>query len=265
MVQIDPKKNAEDPANAKSMRIFMKVGKNDIKDETTERALIGFFMIWAFASNQADFTSDKINKDLVLKLHRKEVTISHFVKHSMKDEISSKVLLEEADSFAKYYYKWKYTTDAQELLGQTFTCDWTNYKKVKAKINERFAYWKKDKIKAQEEKLQEEDPTKRAGQLSTRDGSHIFEMPPHPKTTFDDDEFLTLLEGSISLTMEEKKKVIEAIPRLSIEQINELFAIFRDEKQKFAELENEFGDDVAKLKQEREKEIQKNEDKKKKK
>jgi hypothetical protein len=98
------------------------------------------------------------------------------------------------------------------------------------------------------------DASGRQGQLSTRDG-HLFVIPEHPNTQFDEENFLVLLEGSISLTMEEKKRVIEAIPRLSIEQINELISIFQEEKQKFAELENEFADDVAKLKAEREKEI----------
>ncbi len=101
---------------------------------------------------------------------------------------------------------------------------------------------------------QQDDAAGRQGQLSPRDG-HLFVIPPHPNTQFDEENFLTLLEGSISLTIEEKKRVIEAIPRLSIEQINELISIFQEEKQKFAELENEFADDVAKLKAEREKEI----------
>jgi len=94
-----------------------------------------------------------------------------------------------------------------------------------------------------------------AGQLGKRD-KHIFQIPAHPDTTFDEESFLTLLEGSISLTMEEKKRVIQAIPRLKIEQINELIKIFEEEKQKFSELEKEFSDDVSKLKAEREKEIQ---------
>ena len=98
------------------------------------------------------------------------------------------------------------------------------------------------------------DPNARQGQLATRDG-HLFTIPPHPNTQFDEENFLKLLEGSISLTMEEKKRVIDAIPRLSIEQINELISIFEEEKQKFSELEKEFADDVAKLKAEREKEI----------
>ena len=99
------------------------------------------------------------------------------------------------------------------------------------------------------------DPNARTGQLGKRDGN-LFTIPPHPNTQFDEENFLTLLEGSISLTMEEKQRVIDAIPRLSIEQINELISIFTEEKQKFAELENEFADDVAKLKAEREKEMQ---------
>ena len=98
------------------------------------------------------------------------------------------------------------------------------------------------------------DPNARKGQLSSRSG-HIFVIPAHPNTQFDEENFLALLEGSISLTMEEKKRVIDAIPRLSMEQINELISIFEEEKQKFSELEKEFSDDVSKLKAEREKEI----------
>ena len=99
------------------------------------------------------------------------------------------------------------------------------------------------------------DPNSQTGQLGKRDG-HIFVIPPHPNTTFDEENFLTLLEGSISLTMEEKKRVIDAIGRLKIEQINELIKIFEEEKQKFSELEKEFAGDVGKLKKEREKEIE---------
>ena len=91
---------------------------------------------------------------------------------------------------------------------------------------------------------------------------HHFVIPPHPKTTFDEEYFLNLLEGSISLTLEEKQRVIDAIPRLSIEQINELIKIFEEEKVKFAELEKEYGDDVKKLKAEREKEFEMAETKK---
>jgi hypothetical protein len=99
--------------------------------------------------------------------------------------------------------------------------------------------------------------TQNDGQSSVISSSgHSFVIPAHPNTTFDEARFLALLEGSISLTLEEKKRVITAIPRLSIEQINELITIFEEEKVKFGELEKEFGDDVAKLKQQREKELE---------
>ena len=91
--------------------------------------------------------------------------------------------------------------------------------------------------------------------------THLI-IPPHPKTTFDEKNFSVLLEGSISLTLEEKQRVIDAIPRLSIDQINELIKIFEEEKVKFAELEKEYGDDVKKLKAERQREFISAEDKK---
>jgi len=100
-----------------------------------------------------------------------------------------------------------------------------------------------------------------AGDDKSAKKSH-FVIPPHPKTTFDEKNFLILLEGSISLTLEEKQRVIDAIPRLSIEQINELIKIFEEEKVKFAELEKEYGDDVKKLKAERQREFTLAEDKK---
>lgn len=248
------------PIDTKSIEVFLKVSTSDL-DEKTARAIIGFFMIWTFENNLANFSNPKIDKDLVLKLHKKEITISDFVKDSMKDELTTKVLLDQADSFAKYYFKWKYITDCQSILGKSFTCDWSNLEKIKAKITERFNYWAKNPQKALDEKLKEENPNARAGQLPVRT-DHIFTIPAHPKTTFDEENFLILLEGSISLTMEEKKRVIEAIPRLSIEQINELISIFSEEKTKFSELENEFADDIQKLKAERETEIQRTEDKK---
>ncbi len=258
----DPKtgKQIPDPSKAKSVEIFMRL-PNPSLDEATARALMGFYIIWAFERSFADFNSPKINIELVKKLHAKEITIADFVKDSLKDEISSKLLLDKADSFSKYYFKWKYVQDAKELLGEKIEANWENYAKIKSKIDERFAYWEPNPQKALDEKLKEEDPNARAGQLSTR-GGHIFEIPPHPNTTFDEENFLTLLEGSISLTMEEKQRVIDAIPRLKIEQINELISIFTEEKQKFAELENEFADDVKKLKQEREHEIIRTEEKK---
>lgn len=79
-----------------------------------------------------------------------------------------------------------------------------------------------------------------------------MKIPSHPNTTFDEDSFSNLLARSISLTEEEKERVLKAIPRLSQQQINELFNIFEEEQLKFAELETEFASDVEKLKRERE-------------
>jgi hypothetical protein len=54
--------------------------------------------------------------------------------------------------------------------------------------------------------------------------------------TFDEQNFLRLLAGSISLSRAEKKRIIDSIPKLKQTQIDELINIFEDEKEKFAEL-----------------------------
>lgn len=64
-------------------------------------------------------------------------------------------------------------------------------------------------------------------------------------------EVLSLLPNSISLTKEEKLRVIEAIPRLENQQLSELINIFKEEKLKFEELEKEYEEDVKKLKKKR--------------
>ncbi|MEQ1849087.1 MAG: hypothetical protein ABL890_00670 [Candidatus Peribacteraceae bacterium] len=58
-------------------------------------------------------------------------------------------------------------------------------------------------------------------------------VPSHPDTTFDDLQFLTLLRGSISLTRDEKWRIIQAIPKLSQFQVDELQKILVDERAKF--------------------------------
>ncbi len=72
-------------------------------------------------------------------------------------------------------------------------------------------------------------------------------IPPHPNTKFDEKEFVRLLAGSISLTVNEKYKIVDAIPQLSQFQIDELMKIFREEQQKFAELEKKHAEQVAEL------------------
>lgn len=62
-------------------------------------------------------------------------------------------------------------------------------------------------------------------------------VPAHPNTTFDEMYFLKMLSGSISLTKNEKRKIIDSIPKLSQFQIDELIKIFEEERRKFAELD----------------------------
>ncbi len=61
-------------------------------------------------------------------------------------------------------------------------------------------------------------------------------IPEHPETQFDATQFLLLLAGSISLMRDEKWRIIQAIPKLSQFQIDELFKILNEEKKKFSEL-----------------------------
>ncbi len=61
-------------------------------------------------------------------------------------------------------------------------------------------------------------------------------VPAHPETNFDEQKFLSLLRGSISLTRDEKWRIIQAIPKLSQFQIDELQKILEEEKFKFSQL-----------------------------
>ena len=59
----------------------------------------------------------------------------------------------------------------------------------------------------------------------------LFDMLPlaaHPNTTFDERKFVELLAGSISLTYNEKVKILENVPKLSQYHIDELIKIFED-------------------------------------
>jgi len=63
-----------------------------------------------------------------------------------------------------------------------------------------------------------------------------IKIPAH-SLTFDENKFLRLLAGSISLTKDEKRRIIEAVPRLSQYQIDELIKILDEEKNKFSALD----------------------------
>jgi hypothetical protein len=61
-------------------------------------------------------------------------------------------------------------------------------------------------------------------------------IPEHPQTSFDESRFLQLLRGSISLTRDEKWRIVQAVPRLSQFQVDELQKILEEERNKFSEL-----------------------------
>jgi len=71
--------------------------------------------------------------------------------------------------------------------------------------------------------------------MATLNNDHVT-APAHPETKFDEQKFLSLLRGSISLTRDEKWRIIQSIPKLSQFQIDELQKILEEEKRKFAEL-----------------------------
>ena len=64
---------------------------------------------------------------------------------------------------------------------------------------------------------------------------------------FDEQYFLHLLAGSISLTKDEKARIIESIPKLKQSQVDELVRIFEEERRKFAELGQEHVPQLEKL------------------
>lgn len=86
-------------------------------------------------------------------------------------------------------------------------------------------------------------------QLGAKLGAVLkIKVPTHP-LKFDEQYFLHLLAGSISLTKDEKIRIIESIPKLKQTQIDELIRIFEEERRKFAELSEEHVTQLEKLAQ----------------
>lgn len=69
----------------------------------------------------------------------------------------------------------------------------------------------------------------------------------HPLSEFNEATFLDLLEHSLSLSVTEKKRVIDAIPTLSQFQIDELTKVFVDEREEFKKLLSKEGDTIKEL------------------
>ncbi len=76
----------------------------------------------------------------------------------------------------------------------------------------------------------------RFGSISVSLTNDNIPVPQHPETVFDEQMFLSLLRGSISLTRDEKWRIVQAIPKLSQFQIDELQKILEEERRKFSEL-----------------------------
>ncbi len=69
----------------------------------------------------------------------------------------------------------------------------------------------------------------------------------HPLSEFDEVAFIDLLEHSLSLSVFEKKRVVDAIPTLSQFQIDELIKVFEDEREEFKKLLSKEGDTIRDL------------------
>lgn len=76
-----------------------------------------------------------------------------------------------------------------------------------------------------------------------------IKLPAH-NLNLDDAKFINLLAGSISLRKDEKKRIIDSIPKLRQEQVDELIRIFEEERSKFIELSSKHGSQLKKLEDE---------------
>jgi len=93
----------------------------------------------------------------------------------------------------------------------------------------------------------QEDNTPANFQLGTKLPRQLKVKCPSHGLKFDEEKFIKLLAGSISLSKDEKKKIVESIPKLKQEQIDELVRIFEEEKQKFATLSKKHVPQLEKL------------------
>ena len=84
------------------------------------------------------------------------------------------------------------------------------------------------------------------GRYNTDDNQIIMDLVSfHPLTQFEEKEFVDLLEHSLSVA--EKKRVVDAIPTLSQYQIDELKKVFTEEREEFRKLMPKEGETIKKL------------------
>lgn len=96
---------------------------------------------------------------------------------------------------------------------------------------------------AEEEK---EDKTPANFQIGSKITEIKIPLKKH-NLNFDENYFIKLLAGSISLGRDEKKRILDTIPTLRQAQIDQLIEIFEDEKRKFAELPEKHIKELKKL------------------
>ncbi len=87
-----------------------------------------------------------------------------------------------------------------------------------------------------------------SSQVVTQNASIFHDLVSiHPLSEFEEWVFLDLLQHSLSLSVTEKKRVIDAIPTLSQFQIDELTKVFVDEREEFKKLLEKEGDTIKEL------------------
>lgn len=83
---------------------------------------------------------------------------------------------------------------------------------------------------------------------NTEDDQIILDLISfHPLTQFDEKEFCDLLKHSLSLSVAEKKRVVDAVPTLSQYQVDELKKVFTEERDEFRKLMPKEGETIKKL------------------
>ncbi len=75
----------------------------------------------------------------------------------------------------------------------------------------------------------------------------LSRMLEHPLCAFDEPYFLDLLQHSLSLSVPEKKRVVDAVPTLTQYQIDELTKVFLDEREEFRKLMDKERDTILDL------------------
>ncbi|MDD3861363.1 MAG: hypothetical protein PHP74_00490 [Candidatus Gracilibacteria bacterium] len=95
--------------------------------------------------------------------------------------------------------------------------------------------------------VEPEDTTPANFQLGTKFPPKLNVTCPAHELNFNEEYFIRLLAGSISLSKDEKKRIVESIPKLKQAQIDELIRIFEEEKQKFAALSKKHVPQLEKL------------------